>query len=226
MLTSTEQFIKLRSILNSFSILNRTQYFESIFQDINSKQVTLKKNVVKKVSIVFFICFMVIAIIGATFGIIYNVRENAREARSNKLKEEQMKQSLVLMEHGFYAEALNIFKTLGYKDSMVKAKVCQGLIELESSIETKNLSYAIRGITYIISAGESVSVTYTSSTGIQISENSNEEVINVIYSSIPVQFYVPTVNNGYAFSKWYSTNVEYKENVTYLTMDSEWLQND
>ena len=137
-----------------------------------------------------------------------------------------MKQGLVLMENGSFAEALNLFKTLGYKDSMVKAKVCQGLIELELSIETKNLSHAKIGITHIISAGESISVTYTSSTGRQISENNDEVVINEIYSSTPIQFYVPTVNNGYTFSKWYSTNVEYKENLTYLTMDSEWFKND
>lgn len=226
LLTSREECIKLRSILNSFAALNRRQYFEPIIREINSKQKTLKKNVVKKVSIVFFICFMVIAIIGATFGIIYNAREKAKESQSNKLKAEQFKQGLVLMENGSFDEALNIFKTLGYKDSMVKARVCQGLSELELSIETKNVSHARRGITYIINAGESVSITYTSSTGIQISENNNEEVISEIYSSFPFQFYVPTVNNGYTFSKWYSTNVEYKENLTYLTMDSEWFKND
>lgn len=99
-----------------------------------------------------------------------------------------MKQGLVLMENGAFAEALNIFKTLAYKDSMIKAKVCQGLIELESSIETKCISYAVRGINYIISAGESVSVTYTSSTGRQISGNNDEEVINEIYSSMLFTF--------------------------------------
>ena len=74
LLTSREECIKLRSILNSFAVLNRRQYFEPIIREINSKQEELKKEDVKKVVIFLFICFIVFAIIGATIGIIYNAR--------------------------------------------------------------------------------------------------------------------------------------------------------
>ena len=183
----------------------------------------LKRKRIKRLVIFSIVIASIGACIGTGFGISAIAKEVNRSNTYNAANE--------LMEDGNYSGALAKYTSLGnYKDSENKISVCNGLIELESSITSKNQSSIISGIKNIIKGKETVEVNYKSSSGKTIRNKKpkagadSTTVVETI-DSYDFSLLVPPVNNGYTFKQWFSDALSYSNNQTHLFLDSEWLLN-
>ena len=162
--------------------------------------------------------------VGAGFGISSAVAENNKKATYDKANS--------LVESGNYEDALSLYMQLkGYSDSKNKISVCEGLLELNESLQTQSQDKIILGIRKIVKGKESVTVSYSSSSGRAIKSKSKlkaanndsvciEEINNENFSLL-----APLENAGYTFSQWFTIDFSYHDNHTKLNLDSRWSLN-
>ena len=203
-------------------IFNRTdyeKYTSKFIKELNGIKTIKQKKKIKLISIISGCAAMFVAI-SVTVGLV--IKNNV----DNKQKAETYEQAAVLMNSGNYEEAMAYYESLGnYGDAQNKYKVCKGLIELENAKDTKSEQDVISGIKSIVSGGESVYVTYSSSSGHAIrralrAANSGDTYFETI-SSLDFKLYTPKENTGYTFKSWYATYVDYSNQAS-LSLDSKW----
>ena len=186
-------------------------------QEIKEQIRVLKKKKRKKRLIITAITSGALAVAVATFfGVKAIVDENNRKATYTSAN--------AAMESGNYDDAIAYYESLGnYNESQKKIKVCNGLKELEASIESKSEADMIKGIKTIVSAGEKVDLAYETENNVNIrrlaggnSGNKTETIDNVDFI-----LYQPTWS-GYTFLNWSSDSLSYKNERTYLGALSNW----
>lgn len=221
---SIDECSKLRSLCSSIEKDNNLKVVYPLIKqresEIKEQQAVLRKKKRKKTLKITAIISSALAVAVATFfGIKAIVEENNRKATYSTAEK--------AMESGNYDDAITYYESLGnYQESQKKIKVCEGLKQLEASIETKKESDAVKGIKTIVSAGEKVDVTYETENNVNIkrlaggnSGNKTETIDSVNFS-----FYQPTWS-GYDFLNWNSDSLSYKNNRTYLGLMSNWSLN-
>ena len=180
----------------------------------------LKKKRRKKGAIITAITCGALAVAVATFfGIKAIVDENNRKATYASAN--------TAMESGNYDDAIAYYESLGnYNESQKKIQVCNGLKQLEASIESKSEADAIKGIKTIVSAGEKVDVAYETENNVNVrrlaggnSGNKTETIETVDFT-----LYQPTWS-GYTFLNWNSESLSYKSERTHLGLMSNWSLN-
>ena len=179
-----------------------------------------KKKNKKRLKITGIVCAALAVSVATFFGIKAIVDETNRSNTYNA--------ATSYMESGDYDDAIAYYQSLGdYKESQKKIKVCEGLKQLESSIESKKEEDAIKGIKTIVSAGEKVDVSYETENSVNIKRlagggNSGNKTETI--ETVDFTLYQPTWN-GYTFLNWDSESLSYKDNRTYLGMMSNWSLN-
>ena len=121
---------------------------------------------------------------------------------------------------------LLILHAFSDNESQKKIQVCNGLKQLEASIESKSEADAIKGIKTIVSAGEKVDVAYETENNVNVrrlaggnSGNKTETIETVDFT-----LYQPSWS-GYTFLNWNSDSLSYKNERTHLGMMSNWSLN-
>ena len=189
-------------------------------QEIKEQIKVLKKKRRKKSLIITAITSGVLAVaVASFFGVKAIVDENNRKATYASAN--------TAMEAGNYDDAIAYYQSLGnYNESQKKIQVCNGLKQLEASIESKSEADAIQGIKTIVSAGEKVDVSYETENNVNVrrlaggnSGNKTETIETVDFT-----LYQPSWS-GYTFLNWNSDSLSYKNERTYLGMMSNWSLN-
>lgn len=203
-------------------IFNRNDYdsFSSKFlKELNRIKTVKQKKRIKLASIIAGCAAVVVALsVGA--GLIIKNKVDKKQMT------EKYENAVLLMNSGSYEEAMDYFESLGnYGDSQDKYKVCKGLVELQNAINNKTETSVINGIKSIVSGGESVYVTYSSSTGHSIKRalraTTSGDTYSETISTLDFKLYSPKENTGYTFKNWFATYVDYS-NQTSLSLDSKW----
>ncbi|MCR5333274.1 MAG: TIR domain-containing protein [Bacilli bacterium] len=223
--TTVQQCQTLRTTLKS---LKRDNDFNNVYKSINEKEQNIKevnaaikrKKTIKGLKIggiVLAACAVITGVVFGVKGIVDAVN------RSNTYKS-----ALAAMESGEYDDAIAYYQSLGsYKDSQNKIEVCNGLKQLEASIETKKESDAIRGIKTIVSAGEPVDVAYSLNGNVKrnsLVKSFPETSVRDTIDKVDFELYKPS-ENGYTFSHWQSKSVVYWNGTTNLSLLSNWFLN-
>ena len=196
----------------------------SVFKDEIKKVKTIKqqKIIKKRLTLSGIITACMAILVGIGFGIKGIVDEVNRK--------NTFEHGVSLMQSGDYSTAKTTFESLGnYKTSKNKAIVCDGLIMLDASRQTKTETDAIAGIKKVLSGGESVHVYYDSSSGHNVRRNRlsfDDSQYDEVISSPNFTLHKPnsSLNNGYTFGHWFSNSLKY-EDITMLCMDSTWSVN-
>ena len=201
-----------------FSRADLDNYTSSFLAEMRSvKTKKARKKARKRLIISCIAAAVAAASVGIAFAIKGVVDENIR---SNTYQE-----AASLMNKGSYQDALDHYRSLGnYGDAENKAKVCEGLVKLEGSISSKSEADVVSGIKSIVSGGESVKVTYSSSDGRQVKRRMSlggSDSYTETISEMDFKLYTPKENEGYTFQNWYSTFLDYSGQAT-LSLDSKW----
>lgn len=223
--------VRLENILKS---LNRDDIFAKIYEAIDSQRNSIeevtrtlkRKKRIKTLKISSIVSAALAIFIASGFGIKAIVDESKRNSTYNSAS--------TFMNNGEYDKAIEYYKSLAnYKDSQNKIDVCNGMKELQKSIDTKSEQDAINGIKKIVNAGEKVDVTYTSSGNHTVkrkllNNNNNNTFSDSYFETIDnpnFTLYQPGVNNGYTFINWNSLEAKYNSNRACLTLNSNWSLN-
>ena len=224
-LTALDECSKLRDLCSSIEKYGNLKAVYPLIEQresgIKEQLAVLKKKKRKKTLTITGLISGVLAVaVASFFGIKAIVDENNRKATYASAN--------TAMESGNYDNAIAYYESLGnYQDSQKKIQVCNGLKQLEASIESKKEEDAIKGIKTIVSAGEKVDVTYEAENNLNIkrlagggnSENKTETIETVDFT-----FYQPSLK-GYSFLNWNSESLSYKSDRTYLGLMSNWSLN-
>ena len=216
------QCSNLKSIIKS---LKCDEFFATTYQKISERESYLNdvhkalkhKKTIKKIRVSAIICATIATIIGVTFGII---------GIANAVKKANIYQDAnTFMVDGDYDDAITYFESLGnYQESQKKIKVCEGLKQLELSIETKSEDDIKKGIKTIVSAGEKVEILYKASNNASNNKQNavilsgQQDKIDTI-DNVDFTFYQPSLN-GYSFTNWNSESCSYSDDLTHLSLHS------
>ena len=222
--TTLDECSKLRSLCSSVEKEDNLKAVYPLIKqresEIKEQLAVLKKKKRKKTLTITGIVSGVLAVaVASFFGIKAIVDENNRKATYTSAKK--------AMESGNYDDAIAYYESLGnYQESQKKIQVCNGLKQLEASIESKKEEDAIKGIKTIVSAGEKVDVSYETENNVNIKRlaggNSGNKTETI--ETVDFTLYQP-VWDGYTFLQWNSDTLSYKSDRTHLGMMSNWSLN-